>query len=120
MNGAAGSAFVLNISGAFDVGGRAKILLTGGLTVWDVLFKFAGNNSILSISGDSVLNATLLGYNYSGSQRTLITGHNTPINGELLAYKIVLQSGAHVNKPKEKSKDKDDDNSDIAPASVCP
>jgi len=102
LNGAAGSAFVLNISGAFSLGGNAKILLTGGLTVSDALF-----------------NGTLLAYNSSGAQRTLtITGHNTQINGELLAYKINLQSGAHVKKPKEKSKEKDDDDDVVASNSM--
>src|SRR5207249_4026504 len=95
LNGAAGSAFVLNISGAFDIGGKAKILLTGGLTVSDVLFNVTGNNSTFSIGGDALFNGTLLAYNSSGSQRTLqITGHETQINGELIAYKINLQHGA--------------------------
>src|SRR5438552_13848789 len=110
LNGAAGSAFVLNISGAFSLGGNAKILLTGGLTVSDVLFNITGSNSTFTIEGDALFNGTLLAYNSSGAQRALqITGHNTQINGELLAYKISLQSGAHVKKPKEKSKEKDDD-----------
>ncbi len=110
LNGAANSAFVLNISGAFNLGGQAKILLTGGLTVSDVLFNVTGSNSTFSIEGDALFNGTLLAYNSSGAQRTLtITGHNTQINGELLANRILLQSGAHVKKPKEKSKEKDDD-----------
>ena len=101
---------MLNISGAFDLGGKAKILLTGGLTVSDVLFNVTGSNSTFSIGGDALFNGTLLAYNSSGAQRTLqISGHNTQINGELLANKISLQSGAHVKKPKEKSKEKDDD-----------
>ena len=116
LKGAAGSAFVLNISGAFSLGGNAKILLTGGLTVSDVLFNITGSNSTFSIGGDALFNGTLLAYNSSGAQRTLqITGHNTQINGELLANKISLQSGAHVKKPKEKSKEKDDD--DVVAAS---
>jgi len=49
LNGAAGSAFVLNISGAFNLGGQAKILLTGGLTVSDVLFNVTGSNSTFTI-----------------------------------------------------------------------
>ena len=107
LNGAAGSAFVLNISGAFSLGGNAKILLTGALTVSDVLFNITG------------INGTLLAYNSSGAQRALqITGHNTQINGELLAYKISLQSGAHVKKPKEKSKEKDDDDDVVASNSL--
>jgi hypothetical protein len=62
----------------------------------------------------------LLAYNSSGTQRTLqITGHNTQINGELIAWKINLQSGAHVKKPKEKSKHKDDDAADIAAPSLA-
>ena len=110
LNGAANSAFVLNISGAFNLGGQAKILLTGGLTVSDVLFNVTGSNSTFTISGDALFNGTLLAYNSSGAQRTLtITGHNTQINGELIANRILLQSGAHVKKPKEKSKEKDDD-----------
>jgi hypothetical protein len=115
LNGAAGSAFVLNITGKFDIGGGSKVMLTGGLTVSDVLFNVRGNNSTFSIGGDSVFNGTLLAYNSSGTQRTLnITGHNTQINGELLANKISLQSGAHVKKPKEKSKEKDDDDDAVA------
>ena len=115
LNGAAGSAFVLNISGAFSLGGSAKILLTGGLTVSDVLFNVTGSNSTFTIGGDALFNGTLLAYNSSGAQRTLqITGHNTQINGELLANRILLQSGAHVKKPKEKSKEKDDDDSAVA------
>src|SRR6478672_4219004 len=120
LNGAAGSAFVLNITGKFDIGGGSKVLLTGGLTVSDVLFNVRGNNSTFSIDGDSVFNGTLLAYNSSGPQRTLqISGHNTQINGELLANKISLQSGAHVKKPKEKSKEKDDDD-DVASNSLLP
>src|SRR5437763_12226175 len=119
LNGAAGSAFVLNISGAFSLGGNAKILLTGGLTVSDVLFNITGSNSTFSIGGDALFNGTLLAYNSSGAQRTLqITGHNTQINGELLANKISLQSGAHVKKPKEKSKEKDDDGDVVASNSL--
>jgi len=119
LNGAAGSAFVLNISGAFNLGGKAKILLTGGLTVSDVLFNITGSNSTFSIGGDALFNGTLLAYNSSGAQRTLqITGHNTQINGELLANQINLQSGAHVKKPKEKSKDDDDDDDYAASSST--
>src|SRR5205085_12545565 len=115
LKGAAGSAFVLNISGAFSLGGNARILLTGGLTVSDVLFNITGSNSTFSIGGDVLFNGTMLAYNSSGAQRTLqITGHNTQINGELIAYKINLQSGAQVKKPKEKSKEKDDDGNVVA------
>jgi len=115
LNGAAGSAFVINVSGAFSLGSNAKIQLMGGLTVSDVLFNVTGSNSTFSIGGDSLFNGTLLAYNSSGAQRTLqITGHNTQINGELIAYKINLQSGAQVKKPKEKSKEKDDDGNVVA------
>ena len=119
LNGAAGSAFVLNISGAFSLGGNAKILLTGGLTVSDVLFNVTGSNSTFSIGGNALFNGTLLAYNSSGAQRTLtIIGHDTLINGELIANKINLQSGAHVKKPKEKSKDDDDDDDYVAGSSM--
>jgi hypothetical protein len=37
-----------------------------------------------------------MAYNSSGAQRTLeITGHNTQINGELIAYKINLLTFSH-------------------------
>ena len=119
LNGAAGLAFVLNISGAFSLGGNAKILLTGGLTVSDVLFNITSSNSTFTIGGDALFNGTLLAHNSSGAQRTLqISGHNTQINGELPAYKINLQSGAHVKKPKEKSKENDDDDNAVASNSL--
>jgi hypothetical protein len=106
LNGAAGSAFVLNITGKFDIGGASQILLTGGLTPSDVLFNVRGNNSTFSIGGDSVFNGTLLAYNSSGAQRTLsISGHNTTVNGEVIVNRLCLQSGAHVKHPKKKSEE---------------
>jgi hypothetical protein len=104
LNGAAGSAFVLNISGQFNIGGASKIVLMGGLTPSDVLFNVRGSNSTFTINGDSIFNGTLLAYNSSGAQRTLtISGHNTVVNGEVIANKVVLSSGAHVKHPKKKS-----------------
>jgi hypothetical protein len=121
LNGAAGSAFVLNIAGQFNISGASKIMLTGGLTVSDVLFNVRGNNSTFSISGDSVFNGTLLAYNSSGTQRTLtVSGHNTMVNGEVIVNSLVLSSGAHVKKPKEKSKEKDDDDDAVASNSMMP
>ena len=104
LNGAAGSAFVLNITGKFDIGGASNILLTGGLTPSDVLFNVRGSNSTFQIGGDSVFNGTLLAYNSSGTQRTLnVTGHNTSVNGEVIVNRLVLASGGHVKHPKKKS-----------------
>jgi hypothetical protein len=104
LNGAAGSAFVLNISSKFDIGGASKISLTGGLTPSDVLFNVRGNNSTFSISGDSIFNGTLLAYNSSGAQRTLnVSGHNTTVNGEVIVNRLVFSSGGHVKHPKKKS-----------------
>jgi ribosome-associated protein YbcJ (S4-like RNA binding protein) len=104
LNGASGSAFVLNISGQFNIGGASKIVLMGGLTPSDVLFNVRGSNSTFTINGDSIFNGTLLAYNSSGAQRTLtISGHNTVVNGEVIANKVVLSSGAHVKHPKKKS-----------------
>jgi hypothetical protein len=106
LNGAAGSAFVLNISGQFNISGASQIKLTGGLTPSDVLFNVRGNNSTFSISGDSVFNGTLLAYNSSGAQRTLtISGHNTTVNGEVIVNRLVQSSGAHVKHPKKKSEE---------------
>jgi choice-of-anchor A domain-containing protein len=104
LNGAAGSAFVLNITGKFDIGGASKIMLTGGLTPSDVLFNVRGNNSTFQIGGDSIFNGTLLAYNSSGAQRTLnISGHDTTVNGEVIVNRLVHQSGGHVKHPKKKS-----------------
>jgi hypothetical protein len=75
LNGAAGSAFVLNISGAFSLGGKAKILLTGGLTVSDVLFNVTGGNSTFSIG------ATPFQWNVDGLQflrRAAYLGNHRP------------------------------------------
>ena len=120
LNGAAGTAFVLNISGSFNINGGSKVLLTGGLTVSDVLFNVTGSSANFSINGDSEFNGTLLAYNSkSGGQRELsISGHNTVVNGEVLVNRLVVQSGAHVKKPKEKSKEKDDDDDVVASNSL--
>ena len=120
LKGAAGTAFVLNISGSFNINGGSKVLLTGGLTVSDVLFNVAGSSANFSINGDSEFNGTLLAYNSkSGGQRELnISGHNTVVNGEVLVNRLVVQSGAHVKKPKEKSKEKDDDDDVVASNSL--
>jgi hypothetical protein len=75
LNGAAGSAFVLNISRAFSLGGKAKILLTGGLTVSDVLFNVTGGNSTFSIG------ATPFQWNVDGLQflrRAAYLGNHRP------------------------------------------
>ena len=104
LNGAAGSAFVVNITGKFDISGASRILLTGGLTPSDVLFNVRGNNSTFSISGNSIFNGTLLAYNSSGAQRTLnISGHDTTVNGEVIVNKLLFSSGGHVKHPKKKS-----------------
>lgn len=114
LNGAAGSAFVLNISGNFNIGGASQILLTGGLTPSDVLFNVTGNNAgqtgalAFEIGGDSVFNGTLLAYNSAakGVQRSLrISGHNTSVTGELIANQVVVSSGAKVKHPKKKSEE---------------
>lgn len=105
LNGAAGSAFVFNISGSFDMSGNASIVLAGGLTTSDVLFNVTGSNPTLSISGNSVFEGTLLAYNASGPQRTLrISGHSLA-EGELIADSVVLSGDAKVRHPKKKSKD---------------
>ena len=108
LNGAAGTAFVLNISRNFNIGGASRILLSGGLTPSDVLFNVRGNSGAqFEITGDSIFNGTLLAYNSgSGGQRTLsISGHNTMTNGELIANKVVVSSGAKVKHPKKKSEE---------------
>lgn len=112
LNGVAGSAFVINVSRNFNIGGGAQILLTGGLTPSDVLFNIRGNNAgttgalNFEIGGDAVFNGTLLAYNSSGTQRTLmISGHNTRVTGEVIANKLIFSSGGHITHPKKKSEE---------------
>ena len=112
LNGVAGSAFVINVSRNFNIGGGAQILLTGGLTPSDVLFNIRGNNAgttgalNFEIGGDAIVNGTLLAYNSSGTQRTFtMSGHNTVLNGEIIVNKFIFQSGGHVNHPKRKSEE---------------
>jgi hypothetical protein len=58
LNGAANTAFVLNISGNFNISGGSRVLLTGGLTPSDVLFNVTGNPSgaKFQITGGSLFN----------------------------------------------------------------
>ena len=111
LNGAAGSAFVINVSNNFSLANRSRIVLTGGLTPSDVLFNVRGSSGTLSIASGSLFQGTLLAYNSSSStQRTLtVSGSNTLANGELLANKVIVKTGGDVKKPKKKSRDNDDD-----------
>jgi hypothetical protein len=80
VNGAMGTAFVLNVSNNFNITGASRILLTGGLTPSDVLFNVTGNpfGGKFQITGDSLFNGTLLAYNSGGSQRALSISGPTP------------------------------------------
>jgi Ice-binding-like len=111
LNGAAGSAFIINVSNNFSLANNSRIVLTGGLTPSDVLFNVRGSSGTLSIASGSLFQGTLLAYNSTSStQRTLtISGANTMANGELIANKVEVKNGAHVKKPKKKSRDNDDD-----------
>ena len=103
-----GTAFVLNVSNNFNITGASRILLTGGLTPSDVLFNVTGNpfGGKFQITGDSLFNGTLLAYNSGGSQRALsANGLNTATNGELIANRVTVASGAHVKHPKKKSEE---------------
>ena len=112
LNGAAGTAFVINVSNNFSLNNGSKIVLSGGLTFSDVLFNIRGPSGTFSIGGDSLFNGTLLAYNSTSSvQRTLtISGANTVVNGQVIANKVVVSGGGEVKKPKKVSKDDDGDN----------
>ena len=86
-------------------------VLTGGLTPSDGLFNVRGSSGTLSIASGSLFQGPLLAYNSSSSaQRTLtVSGANTLANGELIANKVIVSSGAHVQKPKKMSRDDDDE-----------
>jgi hypothetical protein len=102
LTGSAGSAFVINVSGAFSLNNHSQIALSGGLTTSDVLINVTGNHSTFSIAGDSLLQGTLLAYNSArnGAQRTLtVDGANTLVRGEVIANKVVVTGGAKVRKP---------------------
>ena len=111
--GAAGSAFVINVSNNFSLDNGSKIVLTGGLTFSDVLFNVRGPTGTFSIGGGSLFNGTLLAYNSTSSvQRTLtVSGANTVVTGETIANKVVI-SGAKMKKPPKKSKGGHDDDDD--------
>jgi Ice-binding-like len=111
LNGAAGSAFIINVSNNFSLANQSKIVLTGGLTPSDVLFNVRGSSGTFSIASGSLFQGTLLAYNSTSStQRTLtVSGKNTLANGELIANKVIVSNGAHVKKPKKMSRDNDDD-----------
>jgi hypothetical protein len=111
LNGAAGSAFVINVSNNFSLNNGSKIVLSGGLTFSDVLFNIRGPSGTFSIGGGSLFNGTLLAYNSTSSaQRTLtISGANTLVNGQVIANKVVVSGGGKVKKPKKVSKEDDDD-----------
>ena len=113
LNGAAGSAFVINVSNNFSLDSGSKIVLTGGLTSSDVLFNVTGPGAI-SIGGGSLFNGTLLAYNSgTGGQRTVtISGTNTVVTGETIANKVVVSNGAKMTKPPKKSKGGHDDDDD--------
>jgi hypothetical protein len=108
LNGAAGSAFVLNISGNFNISGGSRVLLSGGLTPSDVLFNVTGNptGAKFEVTGGSLFNGTLPAYNRGGSQRTFtISGKTSMLNGEVIANRVVVSSGAHVKQPHHKSEE---------------
>jgi hypothetical protein len=111
LNGAAGSAFVINVSNNFSLSNGSKIVLSGGLTFSDVLFNIRGPSGTFSIGGGSLFNGTLLAYNSTSSvQRTLtISGANTLVNGQVIANKVVVSGGSEIKKPKKVSKHDGDD-----------
>jgi hypothetical protein len=115
LTGSAGSAFVINVSGAFSLTSGAKIVLAGGLTTSDVLFNVTGNTGAFTIAGGSLFNGTLLAYNSTknGTQRTLtVDGAGTLVTGQLIANKVIVSNGAKVRKPPKVSCDRDDDDDD--------
>jgi hypothetical protein len=108
LSGNAGSAFVINVSGSFSLASSSQIVLSGGLTPSDVLFNVTGNSGAFSITGNSLLQGTLLAYNKTGTQRTLtVDGVNTLIRGQIIANKVVVSGGAKVRKPPKASCDQD-------------
>jgi hypothetical protein len=114
LNGVAGSAFIINVTNNFSLANQSKIVLTGGLTPSDVLFNVRGSSGTLSIASGSLFQGTLLAYNSNSSAQWTLTvgGKNTLANGELIANKVIVNSGGHVKKPKKKSRDNDDDDDD--------
>lgn len=93
LSGSANSTFVFNISGNFLVGGGAKILLTGGITASDVVFNLVGCNSYASVTGDSLVNGTIL----ATTGMVTLSGHDTQVNGQIIAEKVCIQSGADAD-----------------------
>ena len=94
LNGGVNSTFIFNINGDLNVGGGAKILLTGGIRASDVIFNLIGCDSNAQITGDALVNGTILAV--SGS--VLVSGHDTQINGQIIAQQVCIQSGADADK----------------------
>jgi len=93
LSGSSNSTFIFNISGDFLVGGGAKILLTGGITASDVIFNLVGCTSYGSVTGDALVNGTILATNGS----VTLSGHDTQVNGQIIAGKVCIQSGADAD-----------------------
>ena len=112
LNGANGTAFVINVSGSFSLTNSSQICLSGGLTTSDVLFNIKGNSGTFQITGNSLFQGTLLAYNSAtnGTQRTLaIDGWNTLLRGQVIANRVVVTNGARVRRPPRASNDDDRD-----------
>jgi hypothetical protein len=112
LNGAAGSAFVINVSNNFSLDSHSRILLTGGLTASDVLFNVTGAGGTTQILGSSLFKGTLLAYNSAtgGTQRTVtVSDPFSMTRGQIIANKVVVKDGSWCKKPRKVSKDRDDD-----------
>jgi hypothetical protein len=104
LNGTSGDVFIINVTGTGGISfqNTANIVLTGGLTAYNVLFNVEATNATVSLqaSSSSVFNGTILALN---SGATLNNGGT--LNGAVIAafgssstsYGITSQGGFTVN-----------------------
>lgn len=106
LNGTSGSAFVINVSNNFNLGGASKIVLRGSLTPSDVLFNVIGNNEgakgalPFAVTGGSQFSGTLLSYNSAskGKQRGFEISGSSDFDGQLIANAAKISGQAKVRK----------------------
>ncbi len=94
LQGTATTTFIINVNRRFSLSGNAQIVLSGGLQWNDVLFNVQGTGSTVSIRGNATLDGILL-----ATGRTVVLSGQSIENGEIIANRVLIGGGSHVNHP---------------------
>jgi hypothetical protein len=92
--GTATQHFIINVTNTFSLSGRAKIVLSGGLTFDNVLWNIHGTGRDVQISGSSSISGIVM-----ATRRTVNLKGSTIDKGEVIANKLVMKQRAHINLP---------------------